>query len=296
MDRSILVAQVTGAIPGGNPTPPQLIRLTRPDPNQAVTIGLDGAVQLDLYAIANTPVTFVQVGDRLVILFDNQATVTLEPFFNSDGAPLSTISVELAPDRSVTGTEFASLFPITQDQSVLPTAGNGAPTSGADFETVTIQQLLDTTTPLGLLNSDSPNGNAPGPNGNSNVAINSLVQGPTLTVHDAGGSEDKPIALSISEALSIADPRTALGNITITGIPAGVTFNHGTLSPDGKTLTLTPAQLASAAATRSRVCSRSPSPERPPRNRASTFDNRRLCAARLSVATVIKRLYRTTSI
>ena len=245
MDRTFLVAQATG----GNLNPPRIVKLTKPDLNQAVTIPLDGTVEVDLSLIANTPVTFVHSDDRLVILFDNNATITLEPFFSSDGTPLPNITVELAPDRSVSGTEFASLFPITSDQTVLPAAGNGTPASGADFQPVTIDQVLGTTTPLGLLAPDSPNGNAAGPNGNDTVAINALVVGPTVTVVAAAGSEDKPIALSITEALSIADPRTSLGNITITGIPAGVHFNQGTLNADGKTLTLTPAQLAGVTLT-----------------------------------------------
>src|SRR5215472_9174617 len=146
MDHSFLIAQVTGAIPGANPTAVNIVKLTKPDTNQAVSIPLDGTVQIDLSAIVDTP--------------------------------LPNITVELTADRSVSGTEFASLFPITSDPSVLPTAGNPTPASSADFQTVTIDQLINTATALALLGQDSPNGTGAGPNGNPNTTLNLTVQGP----------------------------------------------------------------------------------------------------------------------
>jgi probable HAF family extracellular repeat protein len=240
MDVRTTIAQITGSLP--NSVSPKVIKLSKPQTDQAIVIDLDGASKLDLSAIGNDNVTFVHAGDHLVILFDNHSTVTIEPFYDAKGLPLADISVELSADRSVSGAEFASLFPITTDQSILPAAGGAGPAAGAHFETVTINQFANGPTPLPLLGPEAPTGNA-GPTSAGNVAVNSLVQGPALGVHDAAGTEDKPITLGITDALSLAGGRTALGDLTITGVPAGVTLSAGIHNADGS-WTLTPAQLA----------------------------------------------------
>jgi large repetitive protein len=241
MDARTTIAQITGSLP--NSISPRVIKLSKPQTDQAIVIDLDGASKLDLTAIGNDNVTFVHAGDRLVILFDNHATVTLEPFFGANGLPLSDITVELNPGRDVTGPEFASLFPITTDQSILPAAGDaGAPSSGANFETFTIDALTNGPTPLALLAPNTLNNAGTGAPSPDNVVAHQGLQGPTLGVRDAAGSEDKPIALSITDTLSIADPRTSPGNLTITGVPAGVTLSAGIHNADGS-WTLTPAQL-----------------------------------------------------
>ena len=170
--------------------------------------------------------------------------MTVEPFYNSKGQPLADITVELSPDRDVSGAEFASLFPITTDQSILPAAGDaGSPPSGAHFETVTIDQFANNHAPLALLGPDAPTGNGGPTNPPGNVAVGPTVTGPTLGVHDVGGNEDRPIALGITDAPSISDPHASLGNLTITGVPAGATLSAGIHNADGS-WTLTPAQLA----------------------------------------------------
>src|ERR1700731_324806 len=118
MSGQIVVAQATG--PQGPNTPPKVITVVKPGDNQAITIHLDGATKLDLSAIANENITLVHVGDRLIILFANHAEVTIEPFYSDNGQPLPDITVELAPGRDVSSSQFATDFPITTDQSVLP--------------------------------------------------------------------------------------------------------------------------------------------------------------------------------
>jgi hypothetical protein len=237
------VAQTTGSLPISEL--PKVLTLTKPQTDQAITLHLDGATKLDLTAIANDSVTFVRVGDRLIILFDNHSTVTIEPFYNSMGLPLADISVELSPDRTVSGAEFASLFPITTDPSILPAAGDGgSPPSGGHFEMVTIDQFANNQTPLSLLTPDAPGGGNPIPgNPPGGLAPTAAVADLTLGVHDAAGSEDRPIALGITDALSSVDPHASLGNVTITGVPAGATLSAGIHNADGS-WTLTPAQLA----------------------------------------------------
>ncbi len=113
-----------------------VIRLTKPQDNQAVTVRLDGTAQLDLSAIGSENITLVRVGERLVVLFDNQATVTVEPFFGQDGQPLQSLSVQLSGERVVDAAQFANLFPIIDDQSILPAAGDGgARNTGGQFGT-----------------------------------------------------------------------------------------------------------------------------------------------------------------
>src|SRR5262245_884739 len=101
MESRWTVAQGVPA-PGLQAGSARVVKVARPDTGQAVTIQLDGAVRLDLSGIANDAITLVRVGDRLVILFDNQSTITLQPFYGADGQPFADITVELGPDRIVT--------------------------------------------------------------------------------------------------------------------------------------------------------------------------------------------------
>ncbi len=138
MNERIVVAQATSSRIS-NSAGPDSVKITKPQGDQAITLelGYDHGAKLDLSAIANEKLTLVHAGTKLIILFDNQSTVTVEPFFNSSGKPFADLNVELGAGRDVNGEQFAALFPITEDQSVLPAAGNGnAPSSGADFHDV----------------------------------------------------------------------------------------------------------------------------------------------------------------
>ena len=92
--------------------------------------------------------TLVHVDTKLVILFDNQSTVTAEPFFDLSGKPLASLNVELSAGRTLNGEQFAQSVPITDDQSVLPTSD---PSSGADFPDVSIDSLPGSMSPLALM-------------------------------------------------------------------------------------------------------------------------------------------------
>src|SRR5262245_6522437 len=125
---------------------PRSIKVTKPQGDQAVVVqlGYEQNYKLDLSAIANEKITLVHIGEKLIILFDNKSTVTVEPFFDSTNAPLSNVTVEAA-GRDFSSTEFASVFPITTDQSVLTAAGatgfGGTPSSGADFHGSSVAPL-----------------------------------------------------------------------------------------------------------------------------------------------------------
>ena len=61
------------------------------------------------------------------------------------------------------------------------------------------------------------------------VAAENDASAPTVTVSDASGDEDTPIALDITAALTDLDGSEEISSITLSGIPAGATLNHGTL-------------------------------------------------------------------
>jgi hypothetical protein len=134
MDASLVVAEASRPGAGTSASSPRVIQLTKPQDGHAVTVQLDGGhAQLDFSHISNENVALVHVNDKLVLLFDNHSTITIGPAFGVDGKLLPDITFELAPNHIVNGTEFATLFPITTDQSVLPAAVFGTPSSGANF-------------------------------------------------------------------------------------------------------------------------------------------------------------------
>src|SRR5882757_7141512 len=142
MNGQFQVAQASVTGNSNNATPPRIFKLTKPLTDQSVVInlGYEQKVQVDFSAIANEKITLVHIGERLIILFDNQSTVTVEPFFDSRHDALGNLSIEVAPGRDLSVSEFASSFPISTDQSVLPAAGNGsgnAQATGAHFDPFT---------------------------------------------------------------------------------------------------------------------------------------------------------------
>ena len=80
-------------------TSPNIIPVIKPLSQQAITIYLDGSTKLDLSAIVNENITLVHLGERLIILFDNNAEVTLDSFFGVNGQPLGDVTVGLGAGR-----------------------------------------------------------------------------------------------------------------------------------------------------------------------------------------------------
>src|SRR5882757_6617458 len=138
MNKQFQVAQASGAGNSNSAAPARIFVLTKPLADQSVVInlGYEQKVKVDFSGIAQEKITLVHIGEKLIILFDNQSTVTIEPFFDSRHDALGNLTIEVAPGRDLSVSEFASAFPITTDQSVLPAAGTGgnAQASGAHFE------------------------------------------------------------------------------------------------------------------------------------------------------------------
>src|SRR5262245_27740019 len=129
MNKPIVIGQATEFSAQRISSPARVIKLAKPDGGQAftVTLGYDQNIKLDLSSIANEKITLVHVGEKLIILFDNQSTLTINPFYDSSNAILGNITFDVGNDRTIDGTQFTGIFPVTDDQSVLPAAGDGAP-------------------------------------------------------------------------------------------------------------------------------------------------------------------------
>jgi T1SS-143 domain-containing protein len=237
MNVRVQVAQAT-LDQSSAPSQPRIIKIEKPQGSQAITVHLDGATRLDLSDISDERVTFVRVGERLIVLFDNQSTVTIEPFFDSAGAPIGAISIELSGDRVVSGGDFAALFPITTDQSVLPAAGDASgPLAGANFTDPTVDPL-STGTPLDLLGNTDDAGAAAGTAraGNTKPVIGTpgignaddeglsegLIGGPGDAPGEAAsvtGSLDIDFGLNLPATLIFAAAQPSLSGITSGGQP-----------------------------------------------------------------------------
>ena len=57
--------------------PVRIVKVTKPSDGQAITVdlGYEQQAKLDLTAVANEKMTLVHIGEKLIILFDNNATV-----------------------------------------------------------------------------------------------------------------------------------------------------------------------------------------------------------------------------
>src|ERR1700680_406743 len=110
MNAPFVVAQAnsTGSPGIAGTKPVQTIKVAKPQGDHAVTVqlGYNQNYKLDLSAIANEKITLVHIGEKLIILFDNKSTVTVEPFFDSMNTPLSNVTV-VATGHDFTRAEFA---------------------------------------------------------------------------------------------------------------------------------------------------------------------------------------------
>ena len=198
MNGQFQVAQASGTGNSNNATPPRIFKLTKPLGDQAVVVnlGYDQKVQVDFSAIANEKITLLHVGEKLIILFDNQSTVTVEPFFDSRHDALNNLTIEVAPGRDLSVSEFASSFPISTDQSVLPAAGNGngnAQASGANFGNPAVDPLPPIPTNILAPPEVLPNFNVTVPTGFIPLIQPTIPStGPTITINGT-------LALTLSE-------------------------------------------------------------------------------------------------
>jgi hypothetical protein len=230
MNAPTRIAQVAGA-DGSKPT--RILKIEKPQGGQAVTAeaSYDGTIKIDFSAIANEKITLVHIGERLIILFDNQSTVTIIPFFDSMGVPLANITIE-SNGKEFTGAEFASTFPITTDQSVLPAAGDGTPASGANFANASVDPLLvpnplpllgpEELPPINVTRIEGPidNFNAvPGAGPNDPVSIDEddIDSAFSLGNGDDAPGDDDPISVSGVLSFTVGTAPTTVGFASMDG-------------------------------------------------------------------------------
>ena len=79
------------------------------------------------------------------------------------------------------------------------------------------------------------------------VTVIAVADAPTLTLQDAQGFEDQPVALSIGDALTDTDGSESLGLVTISGLPTDATLSAGT-NLGGGVWTVSQGQLAGLSA------------------------------------------------
>ena len=127
MNGPFIVAQANtaGTVQEAQKKPVKVVKVTKPSDGQAITVelGHDQQIKVDLTAIAGENFTLARIGEKLIILFDNRSTVTIEPYFDLTNVASPNVTFEVSPGRVVGVTEFVTLFSITTtDQSVSPAA------------------------------------------------------------------------------------------------------------------------------------------------------------------------------
>ena len=147
MAGSLDVAQAGSNTTPSKGAPIQIIKVVKPEAGHTEVFhaSFTGTVKIDFTAIASERITLYhdQTDQTLHIIFTDGSQAIIEPFFDSMGV-LSNLMIEVAPGQDLNGAQFASQFPITEDQSVLPAAGPGAVgniASGADFHGFSVDPL-----------------------------------------------------------------------------------------------------------------------------------------------------------
>ena len=113
------IAQAGSSSGVGSSAAPRIVKVVKPSANEAVTLelGYNQNTKLDLSGVANEKLKFVHVGEKLIILFDNGANVTVHPFFDSMGKALPNVAVEFTPGQDLPNSEFVSKFRNTSDDA-----------------------------------------------------------------------------------------------------------------------------------------------------------------------------------
>src|SRR6478736_6194084 len=152
MRGSLVVASNSGSASHSTSKPVQIIKIVKPAAGHTETFhaSFDGTGKIDFTAIANEKITLCHdnKNQSLHIIFADDSQVIIEPFFDSM-AVMSNLVFEMTPGQVLNSAEFASQFPITTDQSVLPAGAEGVQ-SGAEFNDPSVDPLPPNV-PLALL-------------------------------------------------------------------------------------------------------------------------------------------------
>ena len=93
--------------------------------------------------------------------------------------------------------------------------------------------------------TESANGDTASASTLMNVITDAVIDAPSIDAADVTGNEDTaiPLTINVSRGDDTADGSEVLSNITVSGVPAGATLNHGT-DMGGGVWSLTTADLA----------------------------------------------------
>lgn len=163
--------------------------MIKPEHGQALTLELRNrhSTTLDFSGLAHENLKLVQVGAKLVVEFDNQSTVTAEPFFDLSGKPFPYIEVEFGGGREINGQQFSALLSQTVGQSAQADADR-TPPSAPDFVDPSIDALPDGAIPLALLGPESHKSGFAGDDSGANPHALQLNIIPVLTIPAPGGA------------------------------------------------------------------------------------------------------------
>jgi hypothetical protein len=108
--------------------------------------------------------------------------------------------------------------------------------------TITPAHNSDSTMKLTVTATAQNSDHAASAHASLSVTVDPIAETPVLVVHNATGTEDHATALHLTAALAQANNSETV-SVTIAGVPAGATLNHGTQNADG-TWTLSKSQLS----------------------------------------------------
>src|SRR6476620_5032206 len=114
MNERIVVEHAT-KVKVANLAQSRTLKVTKPQGDQSIVLDLsDRNATFDLSAVAVAKKKKIKISPKLIILFDNETTVTADPFFDFSGKPLVNLDVDLGAGRAINGEQFAQLFTITE--------------------------------------------------------------------------------------------------------------------------------------------------------------------------------------
>jgi large repetitive protein len=231
-------------------TPAELAGLTLTPPT-----GFSGTIHLDVTATSAEGGTTSSVARGLDVTIDPVATPPNLTVGAATGAedtaiPLHIVVQSTDPDGSETVTV---LITGAAAGSVL-SAGHQNPDGSWTLTPAELIGLTMTPPPgfsgtiqLDVIATTSEGASTASTDHALNVTVTGVATPPSLSVAAASGNEDAAIPLSITASLNDTDGSETL-SLTVTGLPAGATLNHGTRNPDGSWI-LGPGDLAGLTVT-----------------------------------------------
>ena len=160
MNSPIRLAQIQTPQALGQGTARRVVALKHPAAGRLDDIYLRGDITLDFSAIANDRMVLVHTGNRLILIFEDQAMIVLHGFYDTTNQPASGPLVYVGAPQPLTLAEFVGTFPISNDITVLPATGPAAPATGSGVIS-DVSLTSSFTSPTTLTETQSPTSTLP---------------------------------------------------------------------------------------------------------------------------------------